>query len=407
MLAQLRNLPTAFQRLELHLQLAFAGLAALALFALFLNMLPKPAPDKQLLEDYGSILAEQLAGLTVESIVKQDRIALNVLAERIANTKAVAGVAVFGINGQRLAGYGNFADAGDFTFTEPVRIEDANAGYARVVLQPNALLSTGDFNQLAPTIAASLVTCIVLGMLIFWLSHIPLPPGALQAAAGQARTGQSSSSGQTSPRLPQLPQAEPDNASDPRIYLLIVNLVNQLDLNTEARDDVVAECEADVRSVADLYDADWQALPGTGFALAVPARPGHDHSFDAACACLVLAQLCGRNAPHPRLAPKFRFSLQAQELTHGQLEPFSNSDDLADAILRSAVADDAAITVCPNFVEDFSRLDLLNLTREANPALAALRASDATDYYLLNSATGTLAEHIDHQVHSLAEREIA
>ena len=399
MLAQLRNLPKAFQRLELHLQLASAALTALLLFALILQVLPKPAPDKQLLEDYGSILAEQLAGLTVESIVKQDRIALNVLAERIADTQAVAGVAVFGMNGQRLAGYGDFADDGAYTFAEPVLIEDAYAGFVRVVLRPSALQGAADFNQLAPTIAASLVTCIGLGLLIVWLTHIPLPAGALRAEPSQADL--------TDDELPQSAHSAAANPANPRVYLLIVNLVNQLDLNSDARDDVVAECEMDVRCVAGLYDADWQSLPGTGSALAISARPGQDQSFDAACACLALTQLCGRDAPHPRLAPKFRFSLQALELAHGQLDPFSYSDDLADAILRSAVAEDSTTTVCPNFVEEFSRLDLLHLTREGNPALAALRSSDDTDYYLLNSATGTLAEHIDQQVQSLAEREIA
>jgi len=149
-LAHLRNLPSAFQRLELHLQLAFAGLAGLVVFALILSLLPKPALDEQLLEDYGAILAEQLAGLTVESIVKQDRIALNVLAERIAKTEAVAGVAVFSVDGQRLAGYGEFAEHQAFTFTESVLIDGAYAGFARVVLKGGRIQSPRSHHRRKP-----------------------------------------------------------------------------------------------------------------------------------------------------------------------------------------------------------------------------------------------------------------
>lgn len=382
-LSHLRNLPNAFQRLELHLQLAFAGLAALVLFAFILSLLPKPAPDHRLLEDYGSILAEQLAGLTVESIVKQDRIALNVLAERIAQTEAVAGVAVFGVDGQRLAGYGNFAEQQPFEFTEPVVIDDAYAGYARIVLEPDALATTDNFNQLAPWIAASLVTCITLGLLIVWLTHVPLHAAKIGALG--------------SPSTPAI-TAE---ANTPGAYLLVVNLFNQHDLNNEIRDEIVAACETDIRAVADLYGADWLSLPGTGFALSISQRPAQDHAFEAACAALVLAKLCGKNAPHPLLAPKFRFSLQPLVLHQGQLNAHSYSDELADAVLRSAVADDATIALSTPFFDKLAEPERLALTHEHNPALAALRGDDDTDYYLLSQATGNLAELIEHQVRSL------
>ena len=405
MLAHLRNLPTAFQRLELHLQLAFAGLAGLVVFALILSLLPKPAPDEQLLEDYGAILAEQLAGLTVESIVKQDKIALNVLAERIANTNAVAGVAVFGVDGQRLAGYGEFAENQAFTFSESVLIGDAYAGYARVVLNPNALLTQNGFNELAPTIAASLVTCITLGMLIVWLTHTPLQKAPLQNA----------------PQTTTQAHPDADPLEQPGVYLLIVNLFNPLDLTSEVRDDIVVECENTINAVANLYGAHWQAIPGTGFALTfaatfaidsesggdttVPAsthQSEQDRAFDAVCAALVLSKLCGRNAPHPLLAPKFRFSLQPIALTRGPLDSMSYSDDFADAVLCSAVADDATIVLSDDFVDSLSQTERLELTSEQNLALAALRTRDDTNYCLLRNATGSLAELIEGQVNSLS-----
>lgn len=393
MFTHLRNLPQAFQRLELHLQLAFAGLAALVLFALILSLLPKPAPDQTLLEDYGSILVEQLAGLTVESIVKQDRIALNVLAERIAQTKAVAGVAVFGVDGQRLAGYGNFGEHQQFTFSQPVVIEDAYAGYARIVLEPNALAASEDFNQLAPTVAASLVTCITLGLLIVWLTHIPMNTSA---AARFTPARLATHSTEAIATLAESDQLQPD------AYLLIVNLFNPHDLDSAVRDDIVAQCEANIAAVAGLYGANWRSLPGTGFALSIAQRPAQDHAFEAACAALVLAKLCGSSAPHALLAPKFRFSLQPLWLEEGPFEAHNYNEEIADAVLRSAVADDATIVLSVEFLNNLTQPDRLELTREHNPALAALHGDDNTDYYLLSRATGNLADLIENQVHSLA-----
>jgi len=173
--------------------------------------------------------------------------------------------------------------------------------------------------------------------------------------------------------------------------------------------------------VANLYGANFQAIPGTGFALTFATTivnnldSGNDgtgsetaresaqnRAFEASCAALVLAKLCGRGAPHPLLAPKFRFSLQLIALTRGALDSMNYSDDFADAVLCSAVADDATIVLSEDFVDSLSQTDQLELTNEQNLALAALRTRDDTNYYLLRTATGSLAELIKNQVHSLS-----
>jgi hypothetical protein len=362
-----------FCSLSLRTQLCAMAVAGFAMLASITVLFPDDGDDNKLLDEYGQILAEQVARLSVDSFVKQDTIYLNVLAERVSAATSVTNVVIFAVDGQQLAAYGEFDLADLLVYNAPILLEDSVVGYARISLPHNALQAQRRLPWI-PQILALLATLC----LIWWLT---------QPAASQPPQLQSSEAGHR----------------DKELFLLVVNLFNQLDLDAVERETVLRECERGIAAVAELYDAEWGTMIGTGFLLVFDAN-GDDRGFEAACAALVLANLFAQIETRGQ----FRFSLQAEALSYANSAPGANwldllrdNNALEDAILLSAVADNAAVAMSIAFVGQLARPERLLMTHEQNSALSSLRTETGSGYYLMRAAAPPTAELLARQVLSL------
>ncbi len=355
------------------MQLCAIVLAGFALLTAISALLVARSDDYKLLDEYGQILAEQVARLSVDSFVKQDTIYLNVLAERVAAVTSVTNVVIFAVDGQQLAAYGEFGPTDLLVYSAPILLEDSVAGYARISLPRDAL----QVQRRLPWIPQLLALLATLG-LIWWLTRpatlSPLPLQHLEAIH-----------------------------RDKELFLLVVNLFNQLDLDATERESVLSECERGIAAVAELYDAEWGTMIGTGFLLVFDAD-GDDRGFEAACAALVLANLFAQLETRGQ----FRFSLQAEALSYANSAPDANwldvlrdNNALEDAILLSAVADNAAVAMSIAFVGQLARPERLLMTHEQNSALSSLRTETGSGYYLMRAAAPPTAELLARQVVSL------
>ena len=348
------------------MQLGFAAALPVLLAGLIHS---RVAPTADPLAGVGELLAEQIALLVVESMVSGDRIYPGVLAERVAADEQVAAVVIQTVDGEALAAYGNVEGSAGTVHVHEIQVADSVAGYVRVVLLPQAPAPV--WWRFWPWLLAAALAAALFG----WLAQ---------------RTG--------NPRS-RRPPDKPESAGEPArrpVTLLVANL--HLPLNAA---DETARMQARVAGVAQLYNAAWQTLAGTGFVLLFDGNNG-ERLFEAACAGLVLCGLSNDpDSPGVRLRCALNVAVSAPT---GDDHHSIDAEAQADAVLLSAVADDASIAVPASVGRILSQGDRLLLSREHNAALRSLHNGEDTDFYLLRRAAEPIDSLIRQQVASLSQR---
>lgn len=321
------------------------------------------------------MVAAQLARLGQDAMVREDAIALNVLAEQVAEEPAIAAVTVYSIDGTILAAYGNTAAGREFT--RPIQLADATAGFVKVTVDAMALNSTTAepmSSALLRSFAGWLLSALALWATILWLTRTPKMAAAAETAGTQA--------------------------SETLTLMLVVRLFNSTDMQPARRDALMEASTARVRSVAHLYQARFEPLGDGAIAILFDEPDSHDRSFQAACAALVVSRLCDQPG-----GGRYRYSLQHASVPAGkaplQVRAEHSSalhDTLNDALLHAALANDNSIALSAAYALELPRPQRLELTREHSPALAGLRTSEASDYYLLSAANAATEEMLARQI---------
>jgi uncharacterized membrane protein affecting hemolysin expression len=117
---------------------AFASLATSLLIGLAIAWQNARARETQV-EQFGRATVKQLASLSVEPLIALDKIHLGVLVTRLADLDAVRLAAVLTLDDRVVATAGTESLEGAHEFTEPIGIEGEIAGYARVVVEDDAI----------------------------------------------------------------------------------------------------------------------------------------------------------------------------------------------------------------------------------------------------------------------------
>ena len=387
-----------FNQLSTKAQLISSALLGMLLLIGFQWMLQDQDAHQRHLHQYGGMVAEQLTRLSKDAMVREDSIALNVLAEQVAGDPAIGSVTIYSMDGQTLASYGDTdtKSATTHEFNRPIQLADATAGFVRVTLDPSAL----EPNPESP-------------LLLHWLTRVWRELTSL-ALAGLCLWGVISWLTQNVSSNPLMSSKQ--TTTQPAI-LLAVRLFNSADMSSARRDALMDAAELRIAEVTQLYGG--QHLPIESGALAVVfASDGpEDQRFRAACAALAIARLC--NQPG---GARYRYSLRETALVYAMhsdatpsgssisssisqpmsLEPTELSEDvLADSLLYAALASDNTIAVSTAFAQAMERPERLNLTREHSPALGSLQTEVADDYYLLNGANAATEDMLNHQVAAL------
>ncbi len=378
-----------FNRLPQMAQLGSIAALSMLLLSAFQWLLHDRTTEARYLDHYGNMVANQLTRLSKDAMVREDVIALNVLAEQVASAPAISSVTVYSLDGRTLASYGSTnrqgaAPGADHEFNRPIQLAEATAGFVRVTVDPEALHPPAESPMATPqmrVLTSWLLTALALWGIAGWLTRTK-------------RTGQPEPSAGTATRT---------------VILLAVRLFNSTEMSAARRDALMEAAAACVAKVTELYAGAFLRVEPGAIAVVFESPDAEDRAFQVACAALVIARLC--NQPG---GGRYRYSLQYAPLTthsgpgataEDQLSAAftgpETDDILADALLHAALASDNTIVLSATYAKLLPRPERLELTREHSPALAALQTVAASEYYLLSGANAATEAMLARQTQSL------
>ncbi len=342
---------------------------------------------------YGSTIADRLAASAVSPLLADDLIGLSVLVREYKALDDVATVAVYGADDRMLAAAdGSLTSPARLereplagTHITPIRIEDTIAGFARVAVRP---MDPGNARGWL-LVAAALASALLLGAGA-WLGGrvdrgLAIVREEIEEYGGQAAR----SRGHLAALLELGTEAAaertlPAAVNEPRerqLYVLVVNLFNQISLPAEARSEVLSECESVLDQVCRLYGGRQEALPRTGILVTLDAlSDSGDHAFHAVCAALlahrVFADLNRERMRDGQVQLVLRIGLERvleeerEDRDVGSMA-LAFPDSVSRGITLSALARDDGIAIGDAVLRSCS--DAERLVREAlnSPALRA------------------------------------
>jgi uncharacterized membrane protein affecting hemolysin expression len=322
------------------------------------------------IDAFGTTTAAQLATLSVEPLISLDAIRLGVLTTRLSGLPAVRLAAVHTLDDRVVALAGDESLAQAHVFTAPIEFEDETAGYARIVIDDQAITGGLSFGPVVALMA--LVTIALCAVLAYVLQGSMFPIG-----------------------LNDDPAEESPAAATQRTFLLVVNLFNLNRVAGPDRPALLHACRSRLENIARLGGARVMELPGTGWLLVFTASADPDHAFrvvlHALLAAEVLDEINEADDATGRLELIFRFGLH--DLVPPETDPeLRRSDELADAIVLSAVAPDGCVAASESAFERILRPERLIADELVNPVLSSL-ATARTDACVVISTTADTYRH--------------
>jgi uncharacterized membrane protein affecting hemolysin expression len=315
------------------------------------------------IDQFGTAAAQVMAEMAVEPMLKQDRMHLGVIGNRLADLPQIDGVASFTLDNQVLASTGNTRK---LEYAQPVSIDGDVVGYVRVSVDPEAFDDQADVRLMA-----TLPTLLLLPFAIAIGWGLTKPGRRQELVARLPRLSSPWISGRVpAPEASQVPAEPEPDAPDVTHYLLAVNLYNQLSLPATERDFELSLCVELAESVAEVFDAEVMAQSGLGAVVVFDHNDDPDRPFEVLSAALVLARLLREEAPFGI----YRLGLNLAVCSAD--EPLSATDDaVTDARLLSALAKDSTLAVSEPFFAALEGQERVVMKPLANPLLDELATS--------------------------------
>ena len=250
----------------------FAGLGYLVALALTLAAWHFLAAEQNVraMGRFGSQMADDLAYLAVEPMMRPDRIRLGLLAKRMAARPEVASIEMVSVDGTELVVEGNPRPDGP-AYLSQVAIQDTVAGHVRVMLHAD---------RFQPQTSALLAQS-------WWLFAAGFVVVA-GAAYGYGRLSTRDKPTATTAG----PEAEVSETSPSRFFVLVATMFPG-DVDDDARAGMLSGSMALAERVANLYAAEAVPWRNTGLALLFPASTSDDRAFEVVCAALLVQRLLG------------------------------------------------------------------------------------------------------------------
>ena len=224
---------------------------------------------------FGSQMADDLAYLAVEPMMRPDRIRLGLLAKRMVERPEVRSIEMVSVDGTELVVEGNPRPDGP-TYLSQVALQDTVAGHVRVMLHEDRFRP-----QTARLVAQS-----------WWL----FAAGFVVVAGAAYAYGRLS----TRTQRPAAASAEADepDTSPSRFFVLVATVFPHSDVDDDGRGEVLGRSMAIAERVANLYAAEAVPWRNTGLALLFPASTSDDRAFEVVCAALLVQRLLGAPRRH-------------------------------------------------------------------------------------------------------------
>lgn len=228
------------------------------------------------MDRFGSQMADDLAYLAVEPMMRPDRIRLGLLAKRMADRPEVHSIEMYSVDGTELVVEGNPRPDGP-AYLSQVTIQNTVAGHVRVMLH---------VDRFQPQTAALLLQS-------WWL----LAAGLVVVAGAAFGYGQLSTRARLT-ATSEAPEADESDTGPSRFFVLVATMFGHSDADDAGRADALGRGMAIAERVANLYAAEAVSWRDTGLALLFPASTSDDRAFEVVCAALLVQRLLGGGERH-------------------------------------------------------------------------------------------------------------
>lgn len=345
--------------------------------------------EDQHMEAFGGAAARALAELAVQPVMRQDRMHLGVIANRLAELPEIRGVASYSADNQLLTTTG---DVQGPHHTQPVTADDSIVGYVRVALEPQAFSSS---HPARITALLSALLVLPFAVAVAWSMVRAARQGRIGPLLPQRRGRNGEESGP--PATAEDAEVSCDAAPNPppliRHYLLAVNLYNQLTLPPTEREFELTLCAELAEAVAEIYQGQVVNLPGVGILVDFDHTGDDDRPFQVVCGAFLLARLLRDEAPFG----SYRLGLNLIESPADDALPLDH-EAVADAALLSALAKDLFLAVSGSCFDALQGRDRLHARPLHNPLLDQLSTGDAGCYLVTElepSCAGLVAQQAE------------
>lgn len=333
------------------------------------------------MEHFGTAAAHVLAELAKEPLMRQDRMHLGVIGNRLAETREIRGVTSYSADDRVLASTG---DMGGPQYTAPVTLDDSVVGYVRIAVQP-AAFSRGDPGRLPALLVVGALTALAVA--VAWSLAAAARRGDLAAALPRRGASTPIRNGGTAKDRPDDTEGAELRVPEAAVshYLLAVNLYNQLTLDASEREFERALCLELAEAVAEAYHGQAVRLPGVGMLVDFHHSDDDDRPFQILCAAFVLIRLLSDEAPFGR----YRLGLNLAERPAHEALPLDDAA-VTDAALLSALARDGTLAISAPFSRSLGEQSRFVAMPLVNPLLDELTTSNA-DCRLVTGLENTFA----------------
>ena len=337
-------------------------------------------------EAFGRTTAQDVARLAVEPLMRQDRVALGLVASQVAERPQVRGIAVRTVDGDRFVVVGEAVPPGSPAFVAPIPVQDSVVGNVTVTLDRGAfgLSLAGLVRSSWWWFAAGLLLAVAGGLVADRRRSVSPPAVAARDDMAAEAAANSAAMPKSAEKAP--PEME---ASDP--FVLVANLFARAGQPATERKEALRRGLTVAEAVAGQTGGEAAALADVGVALRFPGDGDPDAAYAAVRGALLLRAAMGHAA-----LPPFRYALeQVPEALAAPAE--------AVTVMASVAADDQLLlgVAAAGRIEQPERLRLAAAESPAATVLPPL-ARPSQVVYGLAAEEAELAEEAAAVVAALA-----
>ena len=326
------------------------------------------------MDHFGTAMAEDLAHLAVDPLLRRDRIQLGLLSNRLAARPEVHRIAVYTVDERLFVVAGNLPLAKAPVYMRPVTDTDTIAGDVRVTLDPESFRLSS-----AELVAGSWQFAVAGLALTLFGFHFGKRAAHRSAASPEARN------------------APIDDQKTQSTFVVVANLLPQAVPVAADRERLLERGLAIARRVADIYAGQAARLRQGGILLLFPAVRPNDRGFEALCAALLMRRLLDavgpfatRRAPSPtgpgespgespgeNSAQVFRYGFDLAPIRPRMGNEAVVASAFSEALLLSSLGSRGDVVIGQAAYDALERPERVHLESLDNPATEALSSGTA------------------------------
>ena len=322
------------------------------------------------MDHFGTAMAEDLAHLAVDPLLRRDRIQLGLLTNRLAARPEVHRIAVYSVDERLFVVAGNLPLAKAPVYMRPVTDTDTIAGDVRVTLDPESFrLSSAE---------------LVAGLWQFAVAGLALTLFGFHFGKRAAHRSASSPEARNAPK---------DDQKTQSTFVVVANLLPQAVPVAADRERLLEQGLAIARRVADIYAGQAARLRQGGILLLLPVVRSNDRGFEALCAALLMRRLLDgvgpsatRRAPSPtgpgespgeNGAQVFRYGFDLAAIRPRVGNEAVVASGFSEALLLSSLGSRGDVVIGQAAYDALERPERVHLEALDNPATEALASGTA------------------------------